>query len=81
MKSIGLFEAKNRLSELIDKAGQGEEILITRRGQLVAMLVPAGWPHKRTPGEVVAHIRETRRGAKVPRGYGIRRMIEEGRRP
>ncbi len=38
---IGLFEAKNRLSELVSLAEGGTEVVITRRGQPVAKLVPA----------------------------------------
>ncbi|MCZ8130186.1 MAG: type II toxin-antitoxin system prevent-host-death family antitoxin [Steroidobacteraceae bacterium] len=41
MKSYGVFEAKTRFSELVDQAARGEEVLITRRGQPVARLVPA----------------------------------------
>jgi prevent-host-death family protein len=37
---IGLFEAKNRLSELVDRAERGEEVVITRRGKPVAKLGP-----------------------------------------
>jgi prevent-host-death family protein len=37
---IGTFEAKNRLSELLDKVELGEEIVITRRGRPVARIVP-----------------------------------------
>ena len=40
MTEFGTFEAKNRLSELLDKAECGEEIVITRRGRPVAKLVP-----------------------------------------
>jgi prevent-host-death family protein len=40
MKSAA-FEAKNKLSELLDRAERGEEITITRRGKAVAKLVPA----------------------------------------
>ena len=42
MDEIGLFEAKNKLSELVDRAERGEEVVITRRGKAVAKLVPAG---------------------------------------
>ena len=42
MNEIGLFEAKNKLSELVDRAERGEEVTITRRGKPVAKLVPAG---------------------------------------
>jgi|CXWL01.1.fsa_nt_gi prevent-host-death family protein len=38
MRSIGLFEAKNKLSELVEAAGAGEEIIITKRGKPVARL-------------------------------------------
>ena len=37
---VGAFEAKNKLSALIERAEHGEEIVITRRGQPVAKLVP-----------------------------------------
>jgi prevent-host-death family protein len=40
MSEIGTFEAKNKLSELLARAERGEEIVITRRGQPVAKLVP-----------------------------------------
>ena len=41
MREIGAFEAKNRLSSLLDEIERGEEIVITRRGRAVAKLVPA----------------------------------------
>jgi prevent-host-death family protein len=37
---IGAFEAKNKLSALLDRVEQGEEIVITRHGKPVAKLVP-----------------------------------------
>ena len=40
MDEIGAFEAKNKLSELLDRAERGEEVVITRRGKAVAKLVP-----------------------------------------
>ena len=42
MTEIGAFEAKNKLSELLDRAEKGEEVIITRRGRPVAKLVPVG---------------------------------------
>ena len=81
MRSVGLFEAKNGLSALVERASKGEAIVITRRGQKVAMLVPFSHGSKRSPQEVVAHIRESRKGLRVPKGFSIRQLIEEGRRP
>ncbi len=39
-RAIGAFEAKTHLSELLDRAAGGEEIIITKRGKPVARLVP-----------------------------------------
>jgi prevent-host-death family protein len=40
MTEIGAFEAKNKLSELLDRVERGERVVITRRGKAVAELVP-----------------------------------------
>ncbi|HYZ20729.1 MAG TPA: type II toxin-antitoxin system prevent-host-death family antitoxin [Rhodopila sp.] len=40
MDSINLFDAKNRLSALVDRVETGEAVTITRRGKPVARLVP-----------------------------------------
>lgn len=40
MSEIGVFEAKNKLSALLDDVEAGAEITITRRGRPVARLVP-----------------------------------------
>lgn len=39
MKHFGTFEAKNRLSALLDMVEAGEEVTITRNGKPVARLV------------------------------------------
>ncbi len=40
MIEVGAFEAKNKLSALLDRVEHGEEIIITRHGKAVARLVP-----------------------------------------
>lgn len=45
MREVGTFEAKNKLSELLDLVERGEEVTITRHGKEVARLVP---PRSRT---------------------------------
>ena len=39
MKRVQLHEAKARLSELVDRAQSGEEVVISRHGKVVAKLV------------------------------------------
>ena len=40
MDTVNLFDAKNRLSALVDQVEEGREVTITRRGKPVARLVP-----------------------------------------
>jgi len=39
-KPVNIYEAKTRLSELVDRAAEGEEIVIAKAGRPVARLVP-----------------------------------------
>ena len=39
-RSVGVHEAKTTLSGLLRLVGSGEEVTITRRGEVVARLVP-----------------------------------------
>jgi prevent-host-death family protein len=39
-KHVNIYDAKTHLSELVDRAGSGEEIVIAKAGQPVARLVP-----------------------------------------
>lgn len=40
MKSVGLRELKNRLSEYVREVRSGEAVLVTDRGEVVAELIP-----------------------------------------
>jgi prevent-host-death family protein len=42
MKTVGLRELKNRLSEYVREVRAGESVLVTDRGEVVAELVPPG---------------------------------------
>jgi prevent-host-death family protein len=44
--TVSIYEAKTRLSHLVDRALRGEKIVITRHGRPVARLVPAAPPRK-----------------------------------
>jgi prevent-host-death family protein len=73
------FDAKNRLSALLDRVERGEEIVITRRGKPVARLVPAGPGFDREKARrAVAGIIEASRGVTLG-GIKIRDLINEGR--
>ena len=52
MKTVGVHELKNRLSEYIRQVRSGEGVLVTDRGQVVAELTPPG--HGATDASVPA---------------------------
>ena len=77
MRTLGLFEAKQKLSEIVDRAASGERIGITRRGKLAALLVPA--QPDTSLKDVFEDIERIRKRAKLPKGLKVKDLIEEGR--
>jgi prevent-host-death family protein len=59
MRVIGAFDAKNKLGQLLDLVEQGEEVVITRHGKVVARLVPpAGAGDRRVAHAAIRRLRE-----------------------
>lgn len=80
MTSIALFEAKNRLSELIDRVQSGEEFIITRRGKEVARLaLPTASDAGQRANDAIASLRASRQGVSLG-GLKSRDLIALGRR-
>ena len=68
MREVGAFEAKNKLSQLLDEVERGEEITITRHGKEVARLVPARQGFNREEARAaVRRIRERAQQLKLGR--------------
>ena len=83
MEKVQLFEAKARLSELVDRAEAGRKIVIPRRGRAVARIVPArpGGRRREVDREaIVDEIEAFARTVKVKRRFNLRELIEEGRK-
>ena len=79
MRQVGTFEAKNKLSALLDQVEHGAEIVITRRGKAVAKLVPAGPGFDRVKARRAASgLRDASKGVKL-RGLKIKDLIDAGR--
>lgn len=80
MNDVALFEAKNRLSELIHRVEAGEEIAITRRGKVVARLVGPAPDHAGQRAlDAIAALRASRQGVSLG-GASSRDLIRAGRR-
>jgi prevent-host-death family protein len=52
VKQVNIAEAKARLSELVDAATRGNDVVIARAGRPVARIVPFEAPTSRTLGFV-----------------------------
>ncbi len=80
---LGVLEAKNRLSELLDRAISGEEIVITRRGEPEVVLTPLRKAVSRAEAErLVDAMFDLHKRYKGPIGTTeqTKRDINEGRR-
>jgi prevent-host-death family protein len=78
MKTVGAFQAKTQLSQLLDQVEKGEAVTITRHGRPVAVLTPVA-PAK-TGEKWLAEIKRLRKGITLGGRASIRQLIDEGRR-
>ena len=65
MIKVGVFEAKTHLSVLLEKVSQGQEVLITKRGEPIARLVPAWWSDRTQVAATIDTLLEFRKGMKL----------------
>lgn len=83
MASVGIFEAKTHLSQLLDQVEAGEKFVITRHGKPVARLVPVTedgadeGANRRT--EAVARLKTLGDGNRLGK-LRLRALIDEGRK-
>ena len=79
MREVGILEAANRLSELLDVVEQGEEVAIIRSGKRVARLVPdAVVPNRGRARQAVADIISQSRGVTLG-GLRIKDLVNVDR--
>jgi prevent-host-death family protein len=83
MSTVGSFEAKTKLAELLDKVEAGETVTITRRGRPVARLIPVrSEDEQERLRALVEEIKRTRVGRDRGAGPGttIPELIKAGRK-
>jgi prevent-host-death family protein len=78
MPQVGAYEAKTRLSQLLEQVARGEEIIITKHGVPVAALVPLSGSRQEDPQAAITAIKDFRRGRRLA-GLSLRQLVEEGR--
>ncbi len=77
--SLGTFEAKNKLSSLVDLASKGSRIWITKRGKRVALLSSGNAIGSNIGIDPVAAFRAIRTRSKAGKA-SLKSLVEEGRR-
>lgn len=79
---VGVLEAKNRLSELLEAAQRGEEVIITKRGEPAATLRAVRRGLTPEAGEaLMRRVRERRQGLGFTTSWeALRADRDEGRR-
>ncbi len=78
MIEVGAYEAKTRLSALLDEVAGGETVTITKHGRPVALLMPVDATFGTPLSEVLLDLDRHR----TPRREGdssIKQMVGEGR--
>jgi prevent-host-death family protein len=81
MTSIGSYEARIHLSQLLDQVARGKKVLITRHGKPAAVLGPPPADQKRDVKQVIEEFKAySKRQGRTFGGLSFRELIEEGRR-
>ncbi len=82
MHTVGSYEAKTHLPQLLERVEHGETIIITRHGKPVARLVPAvaSTPRPDVAAAIAAMIQfQEQEGPALGGKITIRDLIDEGR--
>ncbi|MDO8545156.1 MAG: type II toxin-antitoxin system prevent-host-death family antitoxin [Opitutaceae bacterium] len=78
IRTVGAYEAKTKLPELLDQVERGRVIIITRHARNVARLIPDGLPS--VDRSVFTRIRTLRAKLTLPKGETTKHLISAGRR-
>ena len=80
MESVGSFQAKTHLPQLLERVAQGEEFTITKHGKPVARLIPAVMTKPKPDVRAAVEAMKRLRQGQSLGDLSVREMIDEGRR-
>lgn len=79
MITVGVFEAKTHLSNLLDRVAAGEEVVITKHGRPVARLIGAQHIDRDRVNEAIESLRTLRKQTTLGE-LSWKALRDEGRR-
>ncbi|HTV48366.1 MAG TPA: type II toxin-antitoxin system prevent-host-death family antitoxin [Phycisphaerae bacterium] len=77
INTVGIYDAKNKLSELLDRVEAGETITLTRHGKKVALLMSVN-QQRPSARQAIARLRDLRIGSRLG-GLKVKDLRDEGR--
>ncbi|OGA18327.1 MAG: hypothetical protein A3I63_05415 [Betaproteobacteria bacterium RIFCSPLOWO2_02_FULL_66_14] len=79
MDRVSVYDGKARFSQLVERAESGRSTVITKRGRVVAKIVPAQAP-RWDRAAVLDEAEAFRKRVQIKGRIDLRRLIEQGRR-
>jgi len=79
MRKLGAFEVKTHLSEILEQVHKGEEVLITKRGEPIALLIPYRQTHANVR-TLINDFRQWRKNITWGKDISIKEAKNQGRR-
>ena len=77
--TVGAFEAKTHLAELLRKVGAGQVVRITQRGKPVADLIPITGDRTELTAVAAQKMLTLMKGATIQNNIDIKSLINAGR--
>jgi prevent-host-death family protein len=78
MTTVGIFEAKAKLSELLERVAKGERVTITKHNQPIADLVPHRPIDRERAQRAAQELREFAKDNRL-KGLKIKDLVDRGR--
>lgn len=78
MKTVGVFEAKTKLTALLEQVARGEQVTITKHGTPVARLVPVERRDRDQVKDAIARLKRFSRQQTLG-GLSLRELRSQGR--
>jgi prevent-host-death family protein len=79
MRTVGSYELKTHLAEVLDAVEHGQTVIVTRHGKPIARLTPNGEEKRPQVKQAVEALQQFPR-TRLPKGITIRSLIPERRR-
>jgi prevent-host-death family protein len=79
MRTIGSYQLKTHLAEILDAVEHGQTVVVTRHGKPIARISPNAETRREQARQAVEALLAFQR-IRLPKGVTIRNLVQQGRR-